>query len=156
MTIREAHDAWGEYSEDCIREFCQYQIIPMAKKNKKLFWFIPDDAEKPPVSAHAFIVLMESIAEFNAGGNPNVCRKGLPKEKIKDALYYLSDFGFIAGYDEKLEYPEVIKSASLLENSYPIINKYRRKNNLPDIEMKRGIELGGKLGKIYVEKTTSY
>ena len=156
MTIREAHDKWEEYSEDCIREFCQYNFITMAKKGK-LFWTIPDDAEKPPVSAHAFIVLMESIAEFNAGGNPNVCRKGLPKNKVKDALYYLSGFGFIAGYDEKLEYPEVIKKASLLEKAYPVINKFRKENNLPDIEVSRGAELNaGGLGKIHVEKKTSY
>lgn len=156
MTIREAHDAWGEYSENCIREFCQYQFIPMAEKSG-VFWLIPDDAEKPPVSANSFIVLMESIAELSAGGNPDVCRKGLPKNKVKDALYYLSGFGFIAGYDEKLEYPEILKRVSLLENAYPIINKYRKKKNLPDIEVSRGAELNaGKFGKIYAEKKTSY
>ena len=155
MTIREAHDAWEEYTENGIREFCKYQFIPMAEK-RGIFWFIPDDAEKPPVSAHSFIVLMESIAEFNAGGNPDVCRKGLPKHKVKDALYYLSGFGFIAGYDEKLDYPEILKKVSLLEKAYPIINKHRKKN-LPDVEVSRGAELNaGELGKIYAEKKISY
>lgn len=154
MTIREACDAW-DYPEKQIRELCQYQFIPGAEKN--IFWSIPNDAEKPPVKTNAFIVLMESIAEIKEGGNPNVCRKGLPKDKVKDALYYLSGFGFITGYDENLEYQEILKRASLLEKSYPIINKYRRKNNLPDIEVNRGAELNaGGLGKIYTEKKTSY
>lgn len=155
MTIREAHDAWEEYSENSIREFCQYQFIPMAKKRR--FWNIPKDAEKPPVTAHAFIVLMESIAEFKEGGNPNVYRKGLPKDKVKDALYYLSEFGFITGYDEKLEYMEILKQATLLNKSYAIINKYRKTNNLPDIEDGRGAELNiGGVGKLSAEKKISY
>ena len=158
MTVREAHDAWGEYSENCIREFCQYEFIPMAKKDPVFKYSrIPDDAEKPPVSAHSFIVLMESIAEFKAGGNPNVCRKGLPKHKVKDALYYLSGFGFIKEYDEKLEYPEILKRVSLMGKAYIIINKYRKKNNLPDIEVNIGAELNAaEVVKIHGEKKISY
>ncbi len=155
MTIHEASAAW-DYPEKQIRELCQYQFIPMAEK-KRIGWVIPDDAEKPPVKTNAFIVLMESIAEIKEGGNPNVCRKGLPKDKVKDALYYLSGFGFITGYDENLEYQEILQRASLLEKSYPIINRYRRKNNLPDIEVNRGAELNvGGLGKIHTEKKISY
>ena len=158
MTVREAHDAWGEYSENVIREFCQYEFISMANKDPVFkYWRIPDDAEKPPVSAHAFIVLMESIAELKEGGNPNVCRKGLPKHKVKDALYYLSGFGFIKGYDEKLEYPEILKRVSLMEKAYVTINKYRKMNNLPDIEVNRGAELNvGGIVKLHEEKKISY
>lgn len=153
MTTKEAQEAWG-LSQKCIRELCKYGFIPMAEK--EVFWSIPDDAEKPPVTVNSFVVLMESILEFNQGGNPNVYRKGLPKEKIKDALYYLSGFGFVAGYNERLECPELLRKASLLGKAYHVISKYRGKNNLPDIEVKRGVELGGKHIKAYAGRTLSY
>lgn len=153
MNLLTASYIWG-YSINRIRELCQYGFIPAADCNP--IWDIPDDAEKPPVTANAFVVLMESIAEFKAGGNPNVCRKGLPKDKVNDALYYLSDYGFVSGYDKNLEYPESVKRVSLLDKAYPIIEKYRRKNNLPDVEIRKGAELGGEKGKIYGERKISY
>lgn len=150
MNVRKASDEWG-YTPDSIWDLCKYQFISGAHK-KKFGWSIPDDAEKPPVTVNAFIVLMESIAEFKQGGNPSVCRKGLPKEKIKDALYYLSGFGFIAGYDENLEYPDNVKQASLIGDAYKVIAKYRSQNNLPTGEKRIGAEIGGEYGKIYTEK----
>lgn len=153
MNLLTASNEWG-YSIDSIRDLCLYQFIPCAVK--KPIWNIPNDAEKPPVTANAFIVLMESIAEFKAGGNPNVYRKGLPKDKVNDALYYLSDYGFISGYNKNLEYPESVKQASLLGKAYPIIEKYRKKTNLPNVEIRKGVELGGEKGKIYAEKKISY
>ena len=94
MNTKEASEKWG-CNEDIVRDYCKSGIIPVAYK-ERFKWVIPDGIQElPPVSAKKAVYLMKCIEENTLPGTGRYWNK----DKMADALLYLSDMRFIIDYE---------------------------------------------------------
>ena len=94
MNTKEAAKKW-KCSEKTVREYCKNGMIPLAEKTGQK-WDIPDEMEKlPPVTLNRAVFLLQCLEENEL---PEV--KGYwCRDKMLDALVYLSDMKFIIGFE---------------------------------------------------------
>ncbi len=100
MKVSEAHSLWN-LSEGTIRRYCKSGIIPGAEKGRFGRWEIPDVSDKPPFTRTGLCFLMEHVFVIQEQGEYKNKKWGHSITRVEKGLKYLSDYCFIAGFNEE-------------------------------------------------------
>ena len=104
MNTKEAARKW-KCSEKTVRDYCKNGMIPLAEKTGRK-WDIPDEMEKlPPVTLNRAVFLLQCLEENEL---PDV-NGYWSRDKMLDALVYLSDMKFIIGFEGHASLEEAAK-----------------------------------------------
>ena len=148
MNTKEASEKWG-CNENIVRDYCKSGIIPVAYK-ERFKWVIPDDIhELPPVSAKKAVYLMKCIEENTLPGTGRYWNK----DKMADALLYLSDMRFILDYEGHSTLEEAAKKCRISKLGKELIEKNEEKTGKNKIGVKGslGVQKGLPTGNIEID-----
>ena len=138
MNTREAAKKWG-CSEKTVREYCQNGVIPIAEKNGGK-WYVPIGMQSlPPVTLKKAVYLLNCIEDNIL---PAASRYW-SENKLTDALLYLSDMGFIDGYEGNLSLEDAARNSRVTKLGKGLIDSDEKQVEVEkNIDIKVGIEKG--------------
>ena len=147
MNTKEASEKWG-CNENIVREYCKSGIIPVAYK-EMFKWVIPDDIQElPPVTAKKAVYLMKCIEENTLPGTGRYWNK----DKMTEALLYLSDMRFILDYEGHSTLEEAAKKCRISKLGKELIenNEEKTVKNKIGVKGSLGVQKGLPTGNIEI------
>lgn len=115
MNVNSACKKWG-CSRSTIYEYCK--IIPLATKNQRGAWDIPD-IPKPPVTSLRAVVYIKYIEIIKQGATPSL----EPEAEAISIYTYLADAGYITRPDFKRKLLEALKEVIITKMGQDLFNK---------------------------------
>ncbi len=119
MDVKKAAKDWN-VSARWVRDRCKDGMILEAEKKVK--WFIPDDAEKPPCTFKRMCKYLHLIRDVSNGLDVNLF-PGKNKENCFLIYRYLSDYGYITKLNEQIS-ENSIKKARLTSYGEKTLEKH--------------------------------
>ena len=98
MNTKEAARKW-ECSVKTVTKLCADGVIPLAEKDERGRWVIPDECEKPPVSRFRLCYLMDMINQLKEGVVYKKVKWGIGEKELQDGYQYLIENAMVSSFD---------------------------------------------------------
>ena len=126
MNTKQAAQKWG-CSVKTVTKLCADGVIPLAEKDERGRWVIPDECEKPPVSRFRLCFLMDMINQLKEGVIFQQVKWGIREKELQDGYQYLIENAMVSSFDVRQ-----------LEKELPNANITSRGKALMERENKEG------------------
>ena len=98
MNTKQAAQKW-ECSVKTVTKLCADGVIPLAEKDERGRWVIPDECEKPPVSRFRLCFLMDMINQLKEGVIFQQVKWGISEKELQDGYQYLIENAMVSSFD---------------------------------------------------------
>ena len=98
MNTKQAAQKWG-CSVKTVTKLCADGVIPLAEKDERGRWVIPDECEKPPVSRFRLCFLMDMINQLKEGVIFQQVKWGISEKELQDGYQYLIENAMVSSFD---------------------------------------------------------
>ena len=98
MNTKQAAQKWG-CSVKTVTKLCADGVIPLAEKDERGRWVIPDECEKPPVSRFRLCFLMDMINQLKEGVIFQKVKWGISEKELQDGYQYLIENAMVSSFD---------------------------------------------------------
>ena len=98
MNTKQAAQKW-ECSAKTVTKLCADGVIPLAEKDERGRWVIPDECEKPPVSRFRLCYLMDMINQLKEGVVYKKVKWGIGEKELQDGYQYLIENAMVSSFD---------------------------------------------------------
>lgn len=142
MTTRETAKRWG-CSQKIVQSYCIDGIIPSAEK-RGFFWDIPEEAEKPPLSRHGLVLLLDTVNQLADGVVIKIKKIGYKESDVEAGFRYLSEKLFISGFDDNIPIEEALLNAKCTQRGIKLMTTHEeakkkgRKKEVKEIGINAG------------------
>ena len=98
MNTKQAAQKWG-CSVKTVTKLCADGVIPLAEKDERGRWVIPNECEKPPVSRFRLCFLMDMINQLKEGVIFQQVKWGISEKELQDGYQYLIENAMVSSFD---------------------------------------------------------
>ena len=95
MNTKQAAQKW-ECSAKTVTKLCADGVIPLAEKDERGRWVIPDECEKPPVSRFRLCYLMDMINQLKEDVVYKKVKWGIGEKELQDGYQYLIENAMVS------------------------------------------------------------